>query len=163
MFLSSDFLDFTEYPRNHKYKVFWCVTNLCLICLPARSVPCCTPAAADRGASASTTWLSTVALSWLTSTATVRQTQSSTSSPNMVRTAHRAQQGGGGGERTVEFYTLSILLWKSQQGVTGEIHENLFFYKSQVRASPVEQVSTRRTLWLFFIDMKPCKYESGHC
>lgn len=48
------------------------------------SVPCCTQAAAAKGVSVSTTWLSTVALSWLTSTATVKRTQSSTTLPNMV-------------------------------------------------------------------------------
>lgn len=49
------------------------------------SAPCCTPAAAAKGVSASTTWRWTAVLSWLTSTVTVRLTQSSTSSLNTVR------------------------------------------------------------------------------
>lgn len=61
-----------------------CISVLLFCC----SVPCCTPAVVASDVSASTTWRSTAALSWLTSTATARRTQSSTSFPNMVSLTH---------------------------------------------------------------------------
>ena len=63
--------------------MLWLLT--CVLGAFRSSVPCCTPAAAARGACASTTWPSTAAPSWQTCTATARQTPSSTSSPNTVR------------------------------------------------------------------------------
>lgn len=61
------------------------------------SVPCSTPAVQGSDGSASTTWLSTAALSWLICTETVRLTRSSTTWPSLVRA--EARQRGIGAKR----------------------------------------------------------------
>lgn len=81
-----------EHSKNQMWTMKMCLSQFickkCASCLFLYSALCCTPAAAAKGVSVSTTWQSTAAPSWLTSIATVRQTQSSTSSPNMVRIRH---------------------------------------------------------------------------
>lgn len=62
--------------------------------LPSPSVPCFIPAVQGSVGSASTTWPSTAAPSWLTCIETVRLTRSSTTWPSLVRV--EAGQGGGG-------------------------------------------------------------------
>lgn len=77
-FFSLVFLHFLGFVTNRSTNLWWGFFSFF-------SVPFSTPAAADRGAYASTTWPSIAAPSWLISTVTVRQIQSSISSPNMVR------------------------------------------------------------------------------